>query len=101
MGRLDDLLEAAAVALDDGRNPLDEHFLVEHEVTLDECYDLAGMLALGARMVIRNRAELRGAVGGMAQTVAAHRLVDALVDPTAEADKAQRERVFAMGPKTE
>jgi hypothetical protein len=45
------LLRKAAEALDDGRDPLHESFLSDNQVTLDEAYTLAEMLALGARIV--------------------------------------------------
>lgn len=47
-----DLLKAAVEALEDGRDPLTNSFLTDNEVTLDECYDLADNLALGARIVM-------------------------------------------------
>jgi hypothetical protein len=45
-----DLLREAAKALDDQRDPLLASFLSEHDVTLDECMNLAENLAIGARM---------------------------------------------------
>lgn len=45
------LLRAAVDALEDGRDPLAEPFLSENGVTLDQCYSLAGQLAIGARIV--------------------------------------------------
>jgi hypothetical protein len=49
--RRTELLMTAARALEDGRDPLAEPFLSDHEVTLDECYSLAEQLAVGARVV--------------------------------------------------
>jgi hypothetical protein len=46
-----ELLELAADALDDGRDPLAEPFLSDNGVTLDQCYSLADQLAIGARIV--------------------------------------------------
>jgi len=46
-----ELLELAAEALDDGRDPLTNPFLSDNEVTLDQCYSLARQLAIGARIV--------------------------------------------------
>lgn len=46
--RMPHLLREAAAALEDGRNPLTTPFLSDHDVTLDECYDMAEWLALGA-----------------------------------------------------
>ena len=39
------LQEQAVIALRDGRSPLDHAFLVEHDVTLTEAYDLADAMA--------------------------------------------------------
>lgn len=51
MSRNIDLLKLAGAALADGRDPFDHGFLVEHEVTLDEVYDLSDLMAIGARIV--------------------------------------------------
>lgn len=51
MSRSSELLKAAAAALEDGRDPLHNSFLCEHEVTLDECYSLAEYLAIGGRLI--------------------------------------------------
>lgn len=45
-----DLLKAAADALDDGQDPLAGPFLSTHDITYDELQDLAGWLAIGARL---------------------------------------------------
>jgi hypothetical protein len=45
-----DLLRACADALDDGQEPLTGPFLTTHGVTNDELLDLAGSLAIGARL---------------------------------------------------
>jgi hypothetical protein len=57
------LLRAAASALDDGRNPLANPFLSEHEVTLDQCFSLAEQLAIGARIVAAGIEDPRGLHG--------------------------------------
>jgi hypothetical protein len=49
--RRTELLMAAAATLDDGGIPLMDPFLSAHGVTLDECFDLAEQLAIGARVV--------------------------------------------------
>jgi hypothetical protein len=46
-----ELLELAAEALGDGRDPLTNPFLSDNDVTLDQCYSLAEQLAIGARIV--------------------------------------------------
>jgi hypothetical protein len=51
VSRQSDLLKAAADALDDGRSPLEGAFLGDHGVTLDELFDLAERLSIGARLV--------------------------------------------------
>lgn len=46
-----ELLRRAAAALDDGSSPLDNWFLTENDVTIDQAYSLGGLLATGARIV--------------------------------------------------
>jgi hypothetical protein len=46
-----ELLELAAEALEDGRDPLANPFLSDNGVTLDQCYSLAEQLAIGARIM--------------------------------------------------
>jgi hypothetical protein len=47
-----DLLEALADGLERGEAPLNETFLIEHEVTSTECLDLADSLEMGARLLV-------------------------------------------------
>lgn len=59
------LLLAAAEALDDGRDPLSHAFLVEHEVTFDECGTLGDQLGLAARPLVNiQRKMLQGGPEG-------------------------------------
>jgi len=51
MSRQADLLRAAADGLDQGEQPFCDRFLGEHQVTLDECFDMAANMAAGARIV--------------------------------------------------
>jgi hypothetical protein len=51
MARMPDLLRKAAEALDDGQIPLMNPFLSDHDVTFDECMDLAELMAVGAQLV--------------------------------------------------
>jgi hypothetical protein len=51
MSRITELLRLTADALDSGDTPLHHSFLVEHDVTADECLTLAELLAIGARLV--------------------------------------------------
>ena len=44
MSRMDELVLAVAADLSDGRVPLSHEFLVEHQVTADECIDLTNKL---------------------------------------------------------
>lgn len=85
MARLDDLLNLAAAAMEDGRDPFHEAFLIEHEVTLDEVFSLSEMLAVGARLLVRLRAEMRE--GGLVGNVATARLADALAGRVETATK--------------
>lgn len=48
-----ELLRKAAVVLDGGDSPLENWFLAENEVTLDQACSLAGLLAAGARIMAR------------------------------------------------
>jgi len=52
VSRRTELLLAATEALAEGTDPFHESFLVDHGVTLDECYDLSEQLALGARALV-------------------------------------------------
>jgi regulator of RNase E activity RraB len=45
-------MEQAAEALEDGRDPLERSFLVEHHVTADECFALAEGMATGIRLAL-------------------------------------------------
>jgi hypothetical protein len=58
-GRRTRLLMEAARALEDGQIPLMNPFLSEHDVTADECFSLAEMLAIGARIVARGLSDPR------------------------------------------
>jgi hypothetical protein len=51
MGRSVELLNAAADTMDDYSDPFHHTFLVEHDVTADECLSLSDHLAIGARIV--------------------------------------------------
>ncbi len=45
MNRQEELLEAAAAAFGDSRDPFSHDWLAEHSVTLDECGDLSGVIS--------------------------------------------------------
>lgn len=49
--RMAELLNAAADVLDNGEHPFCDEFLSEREVTLDECFDMAELMACGARVI--------------------------------------------------
>jgi hypothetical protein len=51
MSRMPDLLRKAADALNDGRDPLTLPFLSDNDVTCDECFDMAELMAAGAQAV--------------------------------------------------
>lgn len=60
-----ELLRKAAEALDDGDSPLDNRFLAENDVSLDQAHALAGQLATGARfmaLAIRHPSSPAGAI---------------------------------------
>lgn len=75
-GRPFDLLREAAKWLDEGRDPLHESFLIEHNVTLDEAYDLAEHLAIGARLYLHEVQQL--GLGGLHAQIAGDRIVRAM-----------------------
>jgi len=50
MTRLDTLALKAAQALEFGNDPFSSDFLVEHEVTADECFGLSARMALALRI---------------------------------------------------
>jgi hypothetical protein len=68
----------AIQALEDMRSPLDGSFLREHNVTSDECFDLANELAAGLRLL----RVIKARVGrdSMEGSVAASYLVEALIE---------------------
>lgn len=45
MNRQEQLLDAAAAAFEDCRDPFSHDWLAEHNVTLDECGDLSGVIS--------------------------------------------------------
>ena len=48
--RMDQLLDKAATALDDGIDPLNSQWLADNDVTFDECMTLAESIALSIRV---------------------------------------------------
>ncbi len=52
MSRDRQLLELAAEAMEDGRDPFDLSFLSANEVTADECYTMGEQIALAVRMML-------------------------------------------------
>lgn len=52
------LLEQAGEALEDGRVPLSEWFIHEHDVTLDEAHDLADDMASAIDLYLLMREQL-------------------------------------------
>jgi hypothetical protein len=64
-----DLLRAAADALDEGRDPLENGFLQDNEATADQVLDLRELLAIGARIAAVGVAYPRSVEG---QSLAKH-----------------------------
>jgi hypothetical protein len=63
--RIEELLEAAASALDEAIDPFSHSFLVEHSVTSSECFALSEQLAVAARLYVilkRNHLDTLGAL---------------------------------------
>lgn len=72
MSRQSQLLKAAAQAMENSEDPFHESFLRANGVTLDECFDLAELLALGARLMawaIENPVRAKTALSGAADTM--------------------------------
>lgn len=63
MSRATELLDAAADELERGSDPFHHAWLAEHDVTLDECMDLAEGLATAARIYLRLMEDV--AIGGV------------------------------------
>jgi hypothetical protein len=57
------LLRAAAGALDEGTDPFATSWLVEHNVTLEQCFSLSELLAIGARIVAKGIEDPRSLQG--------------------------------------
>lgn len=52
MSRQKDLMVEVIKALDEMRDPFDHSFLVEHQVTADECFMIAGALSNAYKFVM-------------------------------------------------
>ena len=52
--RIASLLKAAAAAYDDGRDPFSHEWLLEHNVTSDECVQLSGLIASAIDLFLLN-----------------------------------------------
>lgn len=77
MNRNLEILRLAAEALDDMRDPFDHSFLVDNNVTANECFMLAEQLALGARLAIVISEEIRkGGIYAQAATMYVARTAD-------------------------
>lgn len=80
--RLVEILTAAADAMEDGMDPFDTAFLADNRVSLEECFTMADLLALGARLVafgLQHPDVARGALNGAAVTSACGALNAALM----------------------
>jgi len=85
------ILDAAADALLEGRDPFDRAFLVEHRVTLDECMNLSDQLGLLAKAWLRASPDLKAMIAVVGAT---H---DTSIDPQAlEAMTRGRQAMEAM-----
>jgi hypothetical protein len=54
-----DIFKAAIKALEEGHDPLDVSFLVEHDVTLDQAFELSEQLASGGRLLLYFQNQLK------------------------------------------
>lgn len=90
MSRRSELLNAAADGLDQGEHPFCDKFLGEHEVTLDECFDMAALMAEGARVVawaIDNPRDAAAFLAGGSAGMAASAITEALAKITLTSGK--------------
>ena len=69
MSRMQQLLNDAADAFDDGRDPFQHDWLSEREVTLDECWELGYIIAARIRFFDEVRGVLSPAGKVLANTV--------------------------------
>lgn len=91
--RLIDLLNHAADAMENGQDPFDHGFLGEHAVTLDECFTMAELIALGARLVafgLENPKVARGALNGAHMAAAYQALNNSLAKWAPLAEHAEK-----------
>ena len=76
--RSSELLKLAVEALDDGRDPFSDAFLVENDVSANECFTLSEQLALGGRLLLATKRDL--ARGGIYAQNASMHLAEAMAD---------------------
>lgn len=60
--RADMLLAAAAAELANGSDPFHESFLVEHDITMTECYDLSERMSVILRGFLRASRETQNVI---------------------------------------
>lgn len=75
--RMAELLDSAAKALEDYRDPFESSWLIENDVTFDECMELSGWMATGAEMMaalMRNPRAAEAAVAGAMLTILSDRI---------------------------
>jgi hypothetical protein len=70
------LLTEAALTLSNGCDPFHESFLIEHDVTLDECFDMSSQMALAIMLFLANHDAMKSPFVPTRQ-LAMHNLVDA------------------------
>ena len=75
--RMAELLDSAAKALEDHRDPFESSWLIENDVTFDECMELSGWMATGAEMMpalMRNPHAAEAAMAGAMLTILSDRI---------------------------
>lgn len=83
--RMAELLDAASTALDNKVDPFHTNWLIEYDVTFDECMELSEWLALGAELVaaiLRNPRAAESAMAGAMLTILSDRLKNLELSPT-------------------
>jgi hypothetical protein len=60
--RIEELLSSAATEFENGRNPFETSWLSDHNVTIDECYDLSDRIAIIIRGFLKAPESVRLAI---------------------------------------
>lgn len=90
MNRQAELLSLAADGLDDGEHPFCDQFLSGNQVTADECFEMAELMAEGARLVawaIEHPRDAAAFLSGGSAVMAMNAITEALRKITLVSDR--------------